>query len=296
MADTRQVERLTRIALDDALESLGWPGQGATGRLLGMLLTPRARRFARQLAGYDQAVGALGLEAGAAWALRRWVKRLDVAGATNVPAEGPLLVVANHPGLTDGLALFAGLRRAGPDLRVVAARQPMLEALTHTSQYLIYLPLDGDGAGRMAPLRAMVEQLRNGGCLLTFPAGQIEADPALAPGALDGLAWSSSVGLLARLAPPDTRVVPAAVSGVLSPAAQRSPITRVRRTRVHRERVGVMLQVLSRQWQQVTVQVRFGGPLRAGTLVEECGTDEAIRDRVVQAMVDLSATKCDERT
>ena len=92
-------------------------------------------------------------------------------------------MLANHPGMTDTVALLAAL--AGrPDLRVIAGDRPFLRALPHVARSLILLP-EGGGA-HLPVLRAAIAHLQQGGALLTFPAGCIEPDPATfgrAPGA-----------------------------------------------------------------------------------------------------------------
>jgi hypothetical protein len=260
--DRSQLDWLTEINTDDMLEALGLAQQWRGRRALRWLCRAPARALARQVIAYDDYVGAHGLAAGAGWIVRRHVRRVEAAGVEGVPRDGPLLIVANHPGLTDTMALFASLPRA--DLRIVAADRPFLRALPNTSRHLIYLP---DGAGeRLGVVRAVASHLRRGGAALTFPGGEIEPDPAVLPDASAALArWSESVGLFAR-ALPELRVMPAIVSGVLSAAAQRHPLTRLRRARADRERFGAMLQILVPAYRAVDVRVAFGPPLRAADL------------------------------
>ncbi len=116
---------------------------------------------------------------------------------------------------------------SAPDLRIVAAQRPFLEALPNVTRQLIFVP-EQDGQ-RMGVVRAVVSHLRLGGAILTFPAGQIEPDPISMPGAVESLAsWSESIAIFSRLVP-EVKIVVAIVSGVLWPAATQSPITRLRR-------------------------------------------------------------------
>jgi hypothetical protein len=109
----------------------------------------------------------------------------------------------------------------------------------------------------------VAQHLRRQGTLLLFPGGQIEPDPALLPDAAAALdAWSESVDLFARLVP-DLTIVPALVSGVLSPAALRHPLTRIRRAETDRRWLGATLQFIRPA--DVTVRVSFGPPIVAGT-------------------------------
>ncbi len=143
--------------------------------------------------------------------------------------------------MTDTLVLLSSIPRA--DLRVLAAERPFLGALRAAARSLILLP--DERGKRMAALRRAASHLRSGGALLTFPAGEIEPDPAVLPGAVEALGrWSDSSVAFLRLAP-GCVVVPMVVSGVLEPRAQNSPIVRLlRRKAADRERLAAMLQVL----------------------------------------------------
>jgi hypothetical protein len=255
-----QVEVLTKVCADDLLSAFGL-GELRYGRyLLGLISRIPARRLARQVVTYDEIVGESGLAAGGAWALERMARRVEVEGLENVPREGPLLLAANHPGLSDTVALFATTPRA--DLRVVAAERPFLNALPNTSRYLLTVPERSQV--RFGLVRTATRHLRGGGAVLTFPGGKIEPDPAVLPGAVEALErWSASVDLFARLVP-ELAVVPVIVSGVLSPTSLRNPLTFLRRRREDREWLAATLQMMTPGLYDVTVKVSFGQPVRAG--------------------------------
>jgi hypothetical protein len=253
---------LARVCADDLISAfgLGGLGPGPARSLLRLISSVPARRLAEQVATYDDVVGEAGLPAGGSWAMARMARGVVVEGAENVPAEGPLLVVSNHPGLADAVALFAAMPRE--DLRVIAAERPFLSALPNTSAALI--PVPDAPNGRSKAVRAAARHLRSGGAVITFPGGRIEPDPAVLPGAAEALAdWSGSVDLFARLVPGLT-VVPAVVSGVISPAALRNPVALVRRDPRDRRWLSATLQMLVPALRSVTTRVGFGPPLRAG--------------------------------
>lgn len=249
------VETLTEINVCDLLDSFGL--LRLRGTPLRRLFRPAAGRFARIAHEFDTRVGQDGLAQGSHWLLTRMTAGLVPAGLEHVPLHGPVVVLANHPGMTDTVALFASL--AGrPDLRVIALDRPFLRALPNVAKQLIFLP--EEEGGRMAVLRAAARHLENGGALLTFPAGEIEPDPA-AFGAQRAAAslqnWSSSYALFARLAP-RTVFVPALVSHVISRDAQRHPLTLLRRTAHDKERLAAALQVALPRYRDLVVRVTFG--------------------------------------
>jgi len=97
---------------------------------------------------------------------------------------------------------------------------------------------------RMSALRSGIRHLRNGGALLMFPSGHIDPDPAVLPGALEGLQdWSRSVEVMLRRAP-DAQVLVTIVSGVLARACTRSPLTRIRKRPMDRQRIAEFVQVI----------------------------------------------------
>ena len=259
--EATQLDTLTRINVKDFLDAWGL-GQVKRGRkLLESLSAPPARRFARQVAAYDQHVGEQGLQAGAAWMIQRFTQRLEIIGQEHVPASGPALILGNHPGLSDTVALFASVPRS--DLRIIAGDRPFLRALPHISRRLIFVPDQAEG--RMAVVREATRHLRRGGAILTLPAGRIEPDPAALPGAVESLqAWSESIALFARLVS-QARIVPVIVAGVLTRAALNNPLTRLRQTCKDREWLAATLQILLqpylRAYRPVCVRVIFGEPL-----------------------------------
>jgi Acyltransferase len=207
------------------------------------------------------------------------VGRVEIEGRERVPTEGSLLLVSNHPGLADAVALFSSVPRQ--DVRVVAAQWPLLDALPNTSRYLITVAKAS--SNRFAVLKSAAGHLKRGGALLNFPAGRLEPDPAVWPGAIEALEhWSTSVDLFARLAP-NLTVVPVAVSGVFSPIALRNPLTSLRRREEDRWWLASNLQMLVPALRNVTVRVIFGVPVRTAD------AGDAVSQRVVAEMRRLIA-------
>lgn len=249
------LETLTEVNLVDLLDSIGL--LRLRGTPLCHLLRPTARRFARTAYEFDRRVGEHGLTRGSEWLMSRMTAGIVTSGLDHVPLQGPVVILSNHPGMTDTVALFTSLA-CRPDLRVIASDRPFLRALPNVARQLIFLP-DEEG-GRLAVLRSAARHLQDGGALLTFPAGDIEPDPAAfgrqrAAASLQN--WSGSYTLFARLVP-STRFVPAMVSQVISPAAQQHPLTLLRRTPRSREKFATALQVALPRYRDLVARVAFG--------------------------------------
>lgn len=268
LSSSNQLKILTRVNTDDFLTSFGLENLRRGRAALEALCWLPARRFAQQMVRYDLEVASEGLRAASTRTLQGYVSRVEVSGQEHIPSEGPLLVLSNHPGMSDTLVHFTSLPRA--DLKIIAGERPFLQALTNVSRYLFYV--SEEAGQRMSVVRNAVGHLRRGGAVLTFPAGQIEPDPASMPGAVASLAnWSESVAIFARTVP-ETMIVTAIVSGVVWPAAFNHPLTRLRRKKFDQERLGAALQVFIQTllpfYRPVTTRIAFSPAFRAGELVD----------------------------
>ncbi len=254
---------LTEINLADLVSSFGWEGRPVLARLLRVLFAGPARKFARQMLDFDQAVGQNGLVDAARQLQRRFVRSVRLF--SDPLPDGPFLALSNHPGMVDTLALFSTLAR--PDLRIIAIDRPFLKALTNTSRRLFYVT--DDPAARMALVRQVSGHLRSGGAALTFPAGQIEPDPNVYPGALEALqGWTDSVGVFVRMAP-ETAILPVLVRGVLWEKTARHPLARMKKTREEREKLAAAFQLLAHVvWDKkpLDVTVQVGRPVTVAGL------------------------------
>jgi len=258
-----RLKLLTTINLDDLVSSFGWEGHPLLARMLRVLFAGPARKFARQMLDFDDAVGGIGLVDAARQMQRRYVRSVRVFSPP-LPA-GPFLALSNHPGMVDTLALFSALNR--PDLKIIALDRPFLKSLTNTSQRLFYVT--DDPTARMTLVRQVSGHLRSGGAALTFPAGKIEPDANVYPGAIEALqGWTDSVGVFIRMAP-ETAILPVLVRGVIWEKTARHPLTRLKKTREERGKLVAAFQllahvVLDKKPLDVTVQV--GNPITVANL------------------------------
>jgi len=252
---------LTQINLDDLVSSFGWEKQPILSALIRRIFAQPARKFARQIIDFDTAIGNVGLTAASRQFLQKYfVRDVRVFGREHIPADGPVLFLSNHPGMADNISLFAAINRM--DLKTIATHRPFLMALTNIAQHLFLL--EDDSAKRTTLIRQVSAYLRHGSAVLICPAGEIEPDPEVYPGAIDSLAnWSDSARVFMRFAP-ETKIVPVLVSGVIWKKTANHWLTYLKRTRFDRERLAAALQLLvmiTRDARPTTVKIQFAKPI-----------------------------------
>lgn len=288
-ADPSLTADLTRHLSDEFAKALNLRPGGRLHRVLQPVLLWPVRRFARLLAATDAHIGREGFCAGAAWLADQLVRPAAVHGAQHIPADGPLLLTANHPGAYDSVLLIKALRR--DDLLVITSFLPTLMRMPHANPHF-HQVRRGDGHAEAMVARAK-PHLEAGGALLIFPSGNIDPDPALDARAEAALGdWSSSIGLLLQAAP-RTQALVAVVGNILSPRWLRSPIARTQPDGYKRRRLAEFMQisqiVLHGRPRRAVPRLHFAPPLRAADW-PELTTAAQLRDRLVEHARALLAT------
>ena len=100
--------------------------------------------------------------------------RLAERDLQQIPREGPVVIVANHPfGILEGAVLSTALARIRPDIRILA--NGILSAMPEVRDLLIPVDAMTKAATQrnVQPLRDSIRFLRSGGCLVVFPAGEV---------------------------------------------------------------------------------------------------------------------------
>ena len=283
-----RVRLLRKLILDEVVvKVLGLPARGPLRCPADWLLHIPAQRFAELGAGFDEQLARSGFAAAARWVLPHFVGEWQAYGVEQIPRQGPLLVVANHPGTYDVLVVAADLPRQ--DLKVVAGGISFLQAFSAAERGLIFA--GRDYAARATALRAAVRHLQAGGALLTFPSENIDPDPereAVGPEELER--WSPSVEWMLRRVP-RAAVVVVIVSGVIRRGCYHHPLTRLRRDAADRRRVASLVQMsgqlLLRRTAPVVPRVSFAAPMTVagdGTREEVARAMQAILDRARQTL------------
>ncbi len=281
--NTSALQALTAINLDDLINAFGFSGERLPASVVSRVFHAAAHEFARQMLGFDATIAERGLAEAACLTERLYVRDVQLYGADFLPDE-PSIFVANHPGLTDSLALLAALAR--PGMRTIALDRPFLLSLPNLSQHLFFLGEKPEQ--RVALVRRVHRHLQAGGSLLTFPAGHTEPDPDIHPGAVESLGrWTDSAGVFVRLRP-ETPVVPVCVRSVTWDVTTNNAFVRSRRTPDDRQLLASAFQLLANvvlHTRPVTVKIQVGEPIRASRLGS---TDSAaIHQAVLRSMRSL---------
>ncbi len=277
------LETLTQINLDDLISSFGWQDSPILARFLRFIFRRPAETFARHIIEFDDVTGMHGIHEGGRNLMNRYIRDIRIFGADLIP-DSAFLALSNHPGMTDTLALFAALNRK--DLHIIALDRPFLNALPNTTKQLFYV--HDDAAKRMTLVRQASSHLRDGGAILTFPAGHIEPDPDVYEGAIESLhTWTDSVGVFIRMVP-DAAILPVFVRGVVAEKYAKHWLLRIKSTREEKEKLATALQLLGMilfNEKPVTVTVQIGKPIYA----KDLGTTETavIHQAVLTEMKNL---------
>lgn len=120
-------------------------------------------------------------------------------GREQIPAEGPTVVVANHPfGGVEGLLLADLLLAVRPDVKILA--NYLLNRIPQLKPLLI--PVDpfarpGAAAANLGALRQAIRWVSDGGLLLVFPAGEV-SHLRLRSGAITDPPWNPAAAAIVR--------------------------------------------------------------------------------------------------
>ncbi len=113
-----------------------------------------------------------------------WAQALQIMGIgittpddeiARIPAEGPLVVVANHPhGLVDGMVLAELIGRVRTDYKILT--RSLLTGVAEIEEFMIPVPFphEEDALDKNLEMRKRsMAHLANGGCVVLFPSGVV---------------------------------------------------------------------------------------------------------------------------
>lgn len=255
---------------DEIFNALGLQRRGILRRTMGWLFSLPTRKFARYMAVVDQAVEQGGLPAGCQKMRDLLGINVQATGISNIPTQGPTIILANHPGAYDSIAIGSLVSRS--DMKLIVSRTRFYQVLPNIYPNLI--PASNDPQDRMLVLRKALDHLGQGGILLQFGSGLIEPDPALHPIGEDVFRkWYSSIEIFLRKVP-ETVVVPTIASGVLLKRFDNHILTKLRREGLDKRRLAEFMQVIQQLVFPKTInaqaQISFGEPFTLADIKDQC--------------------------
>ncbi len=187
------------------------------------------------------------------------------ADRRRIPAEGPVVVVANHPfGGIEGMVLHSIIKKARPDAKMMVnfllGRIPELR-----DDFILVDPFGTDKAAKsnIRPLVETSRHLKEGGLLGVFPSGEVSSVD-LKTGRVRDPAWSVTVARIVRKT--HATVVPMFFSGHNGPSFQLAGL-------IHpRLRTALLPAMFDRRRNQ-DIRVSVGMPIRWSEL-EKLESDE----------------------
>jgi len=235
-------QKLNEALLFEITKAMALPQTRGVQTLINLFFGKATWRFSEIVLELNHQIEQNGSAAGARWLLTHFVAGHEANGLENIPKEGSLLIVSNHPASYDGIVISAYINR--PDYKIIIGEIPPYRYLPHISRHAIFSPPVKNAFGRMHTVREAIQHLKDGGALLIFPRGGIEPDPAFMPDPdAEFHKWSRSLEIFIRSVP-ETQVLVTVVSGVISKYIFHHPITWFRKSRPDKQRLAFMYQMI----------------------------------------------------
>jgi hypothetical protein len=270
------IRSLSDSLISEIVKSFGLPRTKTANRLVRPFFHSATDRLAELGLTFDRTVAERDIATASRDLLAGFSYPVRAVGTENIPSEGPVLIVSNHPGTFDGLVLFSQITR--PDVRFIGSRIPFIQALPHASQHFIFVTIDSHE--RMAGVRQALRHLRGGGTVAVFGSGHIDPDPSVYDSgeAVSHIQkWWPSAEFLLNLVP-DTKLILSTISHVVSPRWAHHPITWLRRGEVNRRRLAelgqLVQQLLSPAGHFLSPCISFSRPYSVETLCQETGSEK----------------------
>lgn len=261
--------------------SIGFRHSLLVQKIAWLLFRPATNALARIGLTFDRNVLQFGLSKAMGMTLEQFASSVTARGLETVPSDGPLLILSNHPGTYDSLAVTSQLGR--DDLNFISGDIPFLRSLPHA--YVHFFCIDDKG-GRMIATRKAIRHLKNGGAMLMYGYGHIDPDPAVysvqeAVWHIEH--WAPSIDLFLKLVP-ETRILISMTSHVVSPKWRSSFLYRLRKDPIDRRRLvefgQVIYQLLFPRKLMTFPKISFSPPFSKEEL-----HDETTSERILPAVI-----------
>jgi hypothetical protein len=236
---TPEVKDVSDILFSQLMQVMGLNHPSLATRTLYPFLKTPAQRMSRLLVDLDRNIPQYGWNAAVKLFTSRLVSNIHLRGEANIPTQGPLMIICNHPAAYDIAILAAAIPR--DDLKILASDIPIVQIFPHISEHIIPVPYHIPS--RLQTVRSTIKHLENGGAIFLFPRGNVEPDPRVSPGAIQSLAgWSSSIELFLRKVTQTSTVV-AIASGMLSGKWFKNPLIKLWKKYEQRQKVAEIFQI-----------------------------------------------------
>lgn len=213
---------------------------------------------------------------------RRYGLELDLqaGGLDLIPAQGPLVVVANHPfGILDGLIMGHILSERRQDFRVLAHR--VFRKAPDLNRVILPISFDGTKEAQRLNLQTRSEALKylaDGGAIGVFPGGTVSTAARPMGRALDPSWRTFTAKMIARSG---AQVVPVHFQGANSRLFQFA-------SHLHPTlRLGLLIREFRKRVDQ-PVRLSIGAPIDPARLQEHGKDPRAMMDVLRRATYDLS--------
>lgn len=252
--------------IDEIAYALGAKKDGIIRRVLAPLLRNPAAKLAKILADFYDGVVNKSPSQGAIDTLPKFSIEVKHSGHSGMPMSGSHLLISNHPGGLDSVAILSCIPRA--DIKVLVSDVLLMRKLDYLNRYAIFV--DFKTVGGMSALRDAISHLNQGGILLLFARGEVEPDPACFPGAVESIdKWSPSIEVMLRKSPL-TSVQILSVSGAILPRFAFHPLTRLRKQPETRQKLAEFMQAITSLYNpektKTILNIRFSEIMSSGSI------------------------------
>jgi hypothetical protein len=279
---TPNVDVITEVLFNQLLNVMGMKRPNLFSKILFSILSKPAKRMSAMLVELDRNIAEKGFNQAMIQFKDNFVTSVDLRGAENVPEQGPLLLICNHPAAYDVIIVAACIHR--DDLKALASDIDLIQKLPNIANHIIPVPYQI--SSRLQTVRASINHLKSGGALLIFPRGDVEPDPTISPGAEQSLnGWSPSLELFLRKVPQSISTV-AIASGILSKRWFKNPLIRLWKKYEQRQKVAEIFQIAAQlitgKMPKSTPTVNFSAPLS----IDQLGGEAAPEGTLLAAIVE----------
>lgn len=279
--DTPEIREVSDSLFSQLMRVMGVRYPNIVSRSLYPIFRTPVQRMSSLLVELDRNIPEQGWHAAVNIFRKMLISQVQLIGAQNIPTNGPLMVICNHPAAYDVAILAAAIPRE--DVKILASDIPIVQLFPNISAHIIPVPYHIPS--RLHTVRRAIQHLRHDGAILLFPRGNVEPDPSVSAGAEQSLSgWSPSIELFLRQVP-QTRTVVAIASGVLSEKWFKNPVVRLWKKYEQRQKVAEIFQVGSQLITGRTIastpRVSFSSPLS----VDELGGRESSEGTLFTSLI-----------